>query len=169
MQLYPFWAKQIWHIDARASMLLAGKWDRKLIRPPRITFNLGNCLPDRSRLGYVTVQYSISLGIAMDLILHWQAGLRCRSCKEDFGWSQRIWGGVGFLKTPWVEVGFFYPTRTREVQLKHFLHRTTKLGILTRARWNGTISFETFIEAGKSCLIASCYKTSYLQLENPAS
>jgi len=38
------------------------------------------------------------------------------------------------------------------------------LGILTRVFWNGTISFETFIETENSCcvprfpLIASCYK-----------
>jgi len=41
-------------------------------------------------------------------------------------------GGVGFL-TPGVGVGigFFYPTP--KVQLNYFLHRTPKLGILTRA------------------------------------
>ena len=32
------------------------------------------------------------------------------------------------------------------VQLNYFLHRTRKAGILSRACWNGTISFETFIE-----------------------
>jgi len=81
-----------------------------------------------------------------------QTGLRSR--------GRRFLGGVGFLRTLVVRV--FYPTP--EVQLNHFLHRTPKLGILTRACWNGTISFETFIETDNSCrvprfpLIASCYK-----------
>jgi len=39
--------------------------------------------------------------------------------------------GVGFLRTLGVGVGFFCPTP--EVQLNHFLQRTCKLGILTRA------------------------------------
>jgi len=71
-----------------------------------------------------------------------------------------------------VRVILFYPTPTLEVQWKfqlrlwknHFLHRTPKLRILTRACWNSTISFETFIETENSCcaprfqLIASSYK-----------
>jgi len=36
-------------------------------------------------------------------------------------------GGVGFLTTMGVGVGFFCPTP--EVQLDHFLHHTPKLGI----------------------------------------
>jgi len=41
-------------------------------------------------------------------------------------------GGVGFLRTlRVVVVGFLY--LTPEVQLIYFLHRTPKLGILTRA------------------------------------
>jgi len=52
--------------------------------------------------------------------------------------------GVGFLRT--LEVGFFHPTPTPEVQLNHLLHRTPKLGVLTRACGNGTTSFEIFIE-----------------------
>ena len=35
--------------------------------------------------------------------------------------------GVGFLTTPGVEVGFFCPTPTPNVQLDHFLHNTLKL------------------------------------------
>jgi len=72
--------------------------------------------------------------------------------------SRRFLGavGVGFLRTlevgVGVGVGFFYPTPTLEVQLNHFVHRIPKLGIPTRACWNGAISFQTFIEA------ASCYK-----------
>ena len=38
----------------------------------------------------------------------------------------------------------FYPTP--EVRLNHLLHRTHNLRILIRAYWNGTITFETFIE-----------------------
>jgi len=50
------------------------------------------------------------------------SGLRSRKESEVFGWSQsRI-----FHPT-------FYPTLTTEVQLNHFLHRTPKLGIPTRA------------------------------------
>jgi len=41
-------------------------------------------------------------------------------------------GGVGFLRTVGVGVGFFYLTPTPELQLNHFLHRTPKFGILTR-------------------------------------
>jgi len=81
---------------------------------------------------------------------------------KDFGWSR-----------------IFYPTL--EVQLNHFLHRAPELEILTsaffvfwassstRASWNGTISFETFIETENSCrvprfpLIASCYKIVDIQ------
>jgi len=40
-------------------------------------------------------------------------------------------GAVGFLRTLGDGVGFFYPTP--DVRLNHFLHRTPKLGILTRA------------------------------------
>ena len=47
----------------------------------------------------------------------------------------------------------FYPTPTPEVQLNHFLHRTPKLGVLTRACWSGTISFETSIDALNSCCV----------------
>jgi len=36
-------------------------------------------------------------------------------------------GGVGFLTTLGVAVGFFCPTP--DVQLNHFLHHTPKLGI----------------------------------------
>ena len=80
------------------------------------------------------------------------------------GWgvasSRRVLGGVWFLRT--LAVGFFYPTP--EVELNYLLHRTPKLGMLTRASWNGTISFKSFIEADNSyCaarfpLIASFYK-----------
>ena len=38
-------------------------------------------------------------------------------------------GGVGFLTTLEVGVGFFCPTPTPEVLLNHFLHHTRKLGI----------------------------------------
>ena len=76
------------------------------------------------------------------------AGLRsrCRSIKvpEVFGWCRnRIPKNTGsrtFYLTP-------------EGQLNHFLHRTPKLGILTRACWNGTTSFETFIETENCCCV----------------
>jgi len=42
-------------------------------------------------------------------------------------------GEVGILRTLGVGVGFFYPTPTPEFQLNHLLHRTHKLGLLTRA------------------------------------
>ena len=74
-------------------------------------------------------------------------GLWSRKESEVFGWS-------GILKTLSVGavVGFFircnlrifYPTPA--VALNHFLHRTPKLGILTRDCWHGTISFETFLK-----------------------
>ena len=76
--------------------------------------------------------------------------------------KQRCGVGVGFLRPLGVGVGFFYPTP--EVQLDYFLHRTPMLEILTRTCWNGTISFETFVETENSCcapwfpLIVSCYK-----------
>jgi len=38
-------------------------------------------------------------------------------------------GGVGFLTTLGVGVGFFCRTPTPEVQLDHFLHHTPNLGI----------------------------------------
>jgi len=38
-------------------------------------------------------------------------------------------GGVGFLATLGVGVGFVCPTPTPDVQLDHFLHHTPKLGI----------------------------------------
>ena len=74
--------------------------------------------------------------------------------------------GVGGFWVEWIprntrsRTRIFYPTP--EVQLNYFLHRTSKLGILTRACWNDTISFETLIEAENSCcvprfpLISSC-------------
>jgi len=75
--------------------------------------------------------------------------------------SRRFLGGVGFL-------------RTLGVQLNNFLHRkfftSHKLGILTRACWNCTICFETFIETDNSCccttisIIVSRYKTANSQI-----
>ena len=75
--------------------------------------------------------------------------------------SRRFLGGVGFL-------------RTLGVQQNNFLHRkfftSHKLGILTRACWNGTICFETFIETDNSCccttisIIVSRYKTANRQI-----
>jgi len=53
-------------------------------------------------------------------------------------------------------IGFFYPTPTPEVQLNYFLHRIPKLGILTRACWKCTISFQTFIETENSCCAPRC-------------
>jgi len=41
--------------------------------------------------------------------------------------SRRFLGGVGFLTTLGVGVGFFCPTP--DVRLDHFLHHTPKLGI----------------------------------------
>jgi len=43
--------------------------------------------------------------------------------------SRRFLGGVGFLTTLGVGVGFFCPTPTPDVHLDHFLHHTPKLGI----------------------------------------
>jgi len=67
---------------------------------------------------------------------HKSAHLCCRAAESE---SQ----GVGGL---WVESSESDFYSTSEVQLNNFLHRTPKLGILTRAYWNGTISFGTFIE-----------------------
>jgi len=47
--------------------------------------------------------------------------------------SRRFLGGVGFIRTLGVGVGFFNLIPTPEAQLNYFLHRTPKLGILTRA------------------------------------
>jgi len=58
------------------------------------------------------------LRFADDLLL-FPSGLR----------SRRFMGGVGFLTTLGVGVGFFRPTSTPDVQLDHFLHHTPKLGI----------------------------------------
>jgi len=41
----------------------------------------------------------------------------------------KFFGGVGFLTTVGVGVGFFYPTPIPEIQLDHFLHHTSELGI----------------------------------------
>jgi len=74
--------------------------------------------------------------------------------------SRRFSGGVGIRRT--LRVGIVYPIA--EVQSNYFLHCTPKLEILTRACWNGTISYETFIETENSCcaqrfpLIDSRYK-----------
>jgi len=74
---------------------------------------------------------------------------------EVFGWSQ-----IPKITRSWSQI--FSPTP--EVQLKHFMHCTPTLGILTRAGWYGTVSFEIFMETGNSCcvsrfpLISSCYK-----------
>jgi len=62
----------------------------------------------------------------------------------------------------------FYPTPTPEIRLNDFVQRTTRLPVLTRACWNATISFETFIETDNSfCaprfpLIACCSNFSKL-------
>jgi len=53
-------------------------------------------------------------------------GLSCRQGCEVVT-SRRFLGGVGFLTTLGVGVGFFCPTP--DVQLEHFLHRVLKLGI----------------------------------------
>ena len=81
--------------------------------------------------------------------------------------SRRLLGGVGFgfLRSVgyfYIRLGYFYPTPT--VQLNHFNHYTPKLGILTRACWYGTVSFEMFMQTEIYCcvprfpLVASCYK-----------
>jgi len=44
--------------------------------------------------------------------------------------SRRFLGGVGFLTTLGVGVGFFCPTLAPDVQLDHFLNHTLKLRIL---------------------------------------
>jgi len=86
---------------------------------------------------------------------------RCQSRKESdiFGW---IRSRIPKNTRSRCRSRIFY--LTPEVQLNHFFHRTLKFGILARACWNGTNSFETFIETENSCrvprfpLIASCYK-----------
>jgi len=62
------------------------------------------------------------------LFIMLRAGLRSRFRKES-----GFLGEVGILRTLGVGVGFFYPTPTPEFQLNHLLHRTHKLGLLTRA------------------------------------
>jgi len=44
--------------------------------------------------------------------------------------NRRCLGGVGFLTTLGVGVGFFCPTPTSDVQLDLFLHHTHEMGIL---------------------------------------
>jgi len=61
---------------------------------------------------------------------------------EGFGWS-RIPKNIRIrsrIKNP------KNPSPASEISMNHFLHCTAKIGILTHACWNGTISFETFIE-----------------------
>ena len=53
------------------------------------------------------------------------AGLRSRIRSR----SRMFLGGVGFLATLGVGVGFFRPTPTPKVQLDHFLHHTLQLRI----------------------------------------
>jgi len=67
--------------------------------------------------------------------------------------KSEVFGVVGFLRKPGVRFGFFYPTATPEVHLNYFLHCTRKLGILTRAYWNGTTCFETFVETENFCCV----------------
>jgi len=99
--------------------------------------------------------------------------VRHRGCVVGVARSRRFLGGpgVGFLRTPGIRVGFFYPIESSSIE--SFF--TSKLRVLTRAYWNGTIFLESFIETENSCwetrfsLIATWYKFSYLQLKNPAS
>jgi len=76
----------------------------------------------------------------------------------------KFWTGLGLQKSPicstllrsrrflsGVEFGVFIWLR-KPIWII-FLHRTPKLGILTRACWNGRISFETFIETDNSCCV----------------
>ena len=69
-----------------------------------------------------------------------------RHCMQDCGVgvarSRELLGGVGFLRT--LEVGFFHPTPTPDVQFNHLSDRTPKLGILTRAYGNGNNFFWNF-------------------------
>ena len=55
-------------------------------------------------------------------------GQACVGCKAGLR-SRRVLGGVGFLATLGVGVGFFCPASTPDVQLDHFLHHTPKLRI----------------------------------------
>jgi len=90
------------------------------------------------------------------------AGLRSRSLKESegFGWSR-------IPKSTRVGVRFFDPT----IELNHFLHRTPKLGVLTRTCWNGAMLFKNFYWNRQFLLCTTisinCYKISCLQLEEP--
>ena len=43
--------------------------------------------------------------------------------------------------------------QTPEFQLNHFIRYTSKLGIPSRACWNGTISYGTFVETANSCCV----------------
>ena len=62
---------------------------------------------------------------------------------EVFAWSRsRIPNNI------WIRSRIFCPTPTPDVQLDHFLHHNPKLGIPI---WNGTMSFETFVETDISC------------------
>jgi len=54
---------------------------------------------------------------------------------EVFGWSRIPTNNRSRI---------FFPTP--EVHFNYFLHRTPKLGILTRVCWNGTVSFETLLK-----------------------
>jgi len=69
--------------------------------------------------------------ISFILNCHFSQGYRAQGCGVRVAKSRRFLGGVGFLTSLTVGVGFFY--LTPEVQLNHFIHCAPKLGNLTRA------------------------------------
>ena len=86
-------------------------------------------------------------------------------CKQGCGVGRKESGAFGWsrcriLKNTRSRV--FHPTP--EVQLNHLLHRTPKLGILTRAYWNGATSSETFNET--ALLLWTAISIDWYSLQN---
>jgi len=71
--------------------------------------------------------------------------LRCHLQIKIWGWSLV----TAVLAQCHNSCGFFCPTP--EVQLNTSLRCNPKLGIVTHACWDGTISFKTLIETDNSC------------------
>jgi len=75
---------------------------------------------------------------------------QCQSCKEleVFGWNQN-WIPKNTRSRSWI----FLSDPNSGSPLESFLHRTPKFGIVIHFCWNGTISYETFMETkNSSCL-----------------
>ena len=73
-----------------------------------------------------------------------------QGCGVRVAKGRRCLSGARFLTTRGVGYGFFCPTPTLEVQLDQFFASHSKVG---NSCWNGTITYETFVETENSCFV----------------